>query len=311
VTRLYRVGGGWYYWSRAVMRWREREAGSRPVRTGGAGDIWWGWDLTVFKGKYRVETARLQNWDYASAGWYFVTVCTRNRVCFFGEVTEGQIRLSAIGQIVAEEWQKTAEVRDAVTLDEWVVLPNHLHGIIVISGGVTPSSVGTEGVPGAPPDGRASAVSSVRGQAGGGRMETGHRPVSTAGANDGADATVPPAMAAAAIGAGTETGHRPVSTTGGVDDSTMLMTDRWAAASNLRPGSLGAIVGQFKAACTRRIWAQGCADFAWQPRFYDHVIRDDQSLAAIRTYIRNNPLRWELDEENPAGGAGSLAPKRR
>ncbi len=69
--------------------------------------------------------------------------------------------------------------------------------------------------------------------------------------------------------------------------------------SRLHKGSLGAIIGQFKSVCTKRIWATG-HDFAWQPRFYDEIIRDENHLDRVREYIHNNPLKWELDQENPA-----------
>ncbi len=68
-----------------------------------------------------------------------------------------------------------------------------------------------------------------------------------------------------------------------------------------KANSLGTIVGQFKGASTKRIWAQGSREFAWQSGFYDHVIRDDADLDRIRTYIENNPLKWDLDELNDGG----------
>ena len=88
--------------------------------------------MTLFKGKYRVESARLRGWDYTSAGWYFVTLCTRNRECVLGEIVNGVVHLSPIGELVAREWLKTEQVRVNVALDEWVIMPNHVHGIIVI-----------------------------------------------------------------------------------------------------------------------------------------------------------------------------------
>jgi len=75
--------------------------------------------MTLFRDKYRVESTRLKGWDYSAAGYYFLTICTRDRICFFGD-------------IVADEWMKTALIRPNVTMDEWIVMPNHLHGIIVI-----------------------------------------------------------------------------------------------------------------------------------------------------------------------------------
>jgi len=90
--------------------------------------------MRLFKGKYRVESARLRGWDYSTAGSYFITVCTKGLKCFLGEVVDNQVYLSSVGQIVAEEWQRTEEIRPRVKLDEWVVMPNHLHGIIILEG---------------------------------------------------------------------------------------------------------------------------------------------------------------------------------
>ena len=55
--------------------------------------------MALFKGKYRVESARLRGWDYTSAGWYFVTLCTSNRECVLGEVVNGVVHLSPIGEL--------------------------------------------------------------------------------------------------------------------------------------------------------------------------------------------------------------------
>lgn len=64
---------------------------------------------------------------------------------------------------------------------------------------------------------------------------------------------------------------------------------------SLKPNSLGSIINQIKSVCTKRIRAAGHHAFSWQPRFYDHIIRDDRSLNAIRSYIKNNPAKWEID----------------
>jgi putative transposase len=88
--------------------------------------------LTQFQNKYRVESARLKGWDYSRAGWYYVTICTQGRACHFGAMTNAQLIKTTAGEIVAEEWQRTPLIRPAVELDEWVLMPNHLHGILVI-----------------------------------------------------------------------------------------------------------------------------------------------------------------------------------
>ena len=74
--------------------------------------------------------------------------------------------------------------------------------------------------------------------------------------------------------------------------------DRMAQISP-KPGSLGAIIRSYKAAVTRWCRNGGDHDFAWQPRFYDHIIRDERALLAIRKYIAANPRRWSLDRDKP------------
>ncbi len=68
----------------------------------------------------------------------------------------------------------------------------------------------------------------------------------------------------------------------------------------LKPNSLGAIAGQFKAACTRCICAAGYGQFAWQTRFYGRVIRTPDELEKIRAYVRHNPLMWDKESGTPA-----------
>ncbi len=165
-----------------------------------------------FHGRYRVESTRLPGWDYAQPGWYFVTVCVADRVGMpLGRVMNGTMQWSVAGSIVAEEWCKTGIVRPNVRLDEWVVMPDHLHGIIVIDGGNPPVNLPS-----------------------------------------------------------------------------------W------KPGTLGAIINQFKSMCTKRIHAVG-VPFAWQPRFYDRVIRHPQELVRVQEYIRANPEQWGREAEESAG----------
>src|SRR5437667_7561517 len=82
----------------------------------------------LFKDKFRIPSARLPKWDYTRAAAYFVTLCTKGSVHSFGDVVEGEMILSPMGRIVAEEWQKTPRLRLNVELDQWQIMPNHLHG---------------------------------------------------------------------------------------------------------------------------------------------------------------------------------------
>ena len=177
--------------------------------------------MKLYKNKFKIDSARLKNWDYSTPWWYYVTICTKDMINWFGEIKNGKMVLNELGNVVDDEWNKTIEIRKNVELDYYVVMPNHFHGIIIIKD-----------------------------------VETSRRDVSKEKL---------------------ETGHRPVST-------------------HLKPDSLGSVIGQFKSICTKRIRKLGIERFKWQSRFYDHIIRNESDLRRIRTYIQNNPLKWELDE---------------
>ena len=74
----------------------------------------------------------LEGFDYSLAGAYFVTICTHDHRCLFGDIHDGEMQLSAFGKIVQEEWLHTGQMRPSIFLDHFVVMPNHLHGIIAI-----------------------------------------------------------------------------------------------------------------------------------------------------------------------------------
>ena len=75
--------------------------------------------------QYHRRSIRLQGYDYTRSGAYYVTICTHDRTCLFGEIVDGKMVLSRLGLAVREEWLNTARLRDRVELDEFVVMPNH------------------------------------------------------------------------------------------------------------------------------------------------------------------------------------------
>lgn len=87
--------------------------------------------MTKYKDKYRIESTRLQTWDYRNAGYYFITILTKNRKRYFGEVLDEKLVLNSFANIVIEEWLKTPTIRSNIELDEWILMPNHFHGIII------------------------------------------------------------------------------------------------------------------------------------------------------------------------------------
>jgi len=98
----------------------------------------------LFQNKYRISSARLLSWNYANAGMYFITICTKNRESYFGEITidpgrdamhgVSTINQTDIGKIAEIEWFKTPQLRPDMNIElgEFVVMPNHIHGIIGI-----------------------------------------------------------------------------------------------------------------------------------------------------------------------------------
>ena len=79
------------------------------------------------------RSIRLPAYDYAQPGAYFVTLVTQARESLFGQVIDGEMRLNGLGDVVAQEWRRTGEMRD-VGLDLFVVMPNHAHGILIVVG---------------------------------------------------------------------------------------------------------------------------------------------------------------------------------
>ena len=79
------------------------------------------------------RSIRLRGYDYSQAGAYFVTICTQNRECLFGEIVDGEINLNPLGEVILKWWDALPNYYPPVELDAFVVMPNHLHGIIVIA----------------------------------------------------------------------------------------------------------------------------------------------------------------------------------
>ena len=88
----------------------------------------------LFRNRFRVPSARLQGWDYRWPAVYAVTICVKDRIRCLGEVVEDDVALSPSGVIVAGEWLAIPGAHPQVSLDEWIVMPDHLHGILFFQG---------------------------------------------------------------------------------------------------------------------------------------------------------------------------------
>ena len=169
--------------------------------------------MTILKHR---RSLRLSGYDYSQAGAYFITICVKGRNCLLGNIFNNQMQLNIYGKIADTSWQWLSQTYDYVESDEWIIMPNHLHGIIIISANCR-----------------------------------------------GGSRTAP-------------TGE-----------------------SKMKP--LGRLIGAFKTISTKQInFIRKTSGVPfWQRNFYEHVIRDDHALNHIREYITTNPLRWDLDRENP------------
>ena len=86
-----------------------------------------------FRNKYLILSSRLQNWDYSDNGYYFITICTKERKHYFGEIINHEMKLSNIGKITKQYWLEIPRNFSFVELDEFMVMPNHIHGIVIIN----------------------------------------------------------------------------------------------------------------------------------------------------------------------------------
>jgi len=89
-------------------------------------------DGNYFNNKYKVDSARLSDWDYSWAGYYFFTICTRDCENYFGEIKNGTMGLNELGCTVWKYWYELPRHYSECILDEFIVMPNHIHGIIQI-----------------------------------------------------------------------------------------------------------------------------------------------------------------------------------
>ena len=182
------------------------------------------------------RSIRLQEYDYSSPGYYFVTICAKDRECIFGEIRNGIMGLSELGSIIHNEWLNSQLIRKNIRLDQFVVMPNHIHGIVEIID------------------------------------------------------------------------HKGIDHVAGIDNG----IDRNQSLQRQNPNihqygpqsnNLFAIIRGFKGATTKQInqyIGNSEGGSIWQSRFYDRIINTDVELENVKEYIRNNPIHWNDDRNNPA-----------
>ncbi len=193
------------------------------------------------------RSIRLKGYDYTQAGAYFVTICTQGKECLFGKIDDGEMCKNDAGRMIQEVWDGLPQHYPGVDVDLFVVMPNHVHGIIVLVE-VNSRTYAEEAD---------RQISKNQGQA---------------GIQEQAQGQVQGQV-------------------------------RGPAPTGL---SLPDVVHRFKSLTTTRyrhgVHHNGWRSFLgrlWQRNYYEHIIRNEDELSKARQYIENNPLKWELDRENP------------
>jgi putative transposase len=188
----------------------------------------------LFRNRYRIGSKRYPGYDYSSSGKYFITICTKNKIPYFGKIENGNMILSELGMHLQMEWLKTPICRPDmnISLDEFIIMPDHFHAIIII--GVNRYNKNNE-----PRDCSRHATHGV----------------STNTNND--------------------------------------FQNKFGSQSK----NLSSIIRGVKSGVTTYA-KEMKLDFAWQPRFHDHIIRTGIELKRIRNYISTNPQNWMHDPNN-------------
>jgi REP element-mobilizing transposase RayT len=199
-----------------------------------------------FKGKYRSESARLQNWDYRWAGAYFITICTKNREHLFGEIEDGKMHVSPAGAIAFVLWHEIKNHVNNIELGEFVVMPNHVHGILILNG--------------------ENHQFDNHGRIGG------KGDANNAGRDVACNVPTETKM---------KTEYNPIDP----------LENQWMSAISPKSNTVSTIIRSYKSAVTKYCNRLELP-MAWQPRFYDHIIRNDESFHRISKYIANNPKNW-------------------
>lgn len=216
--------------------------------------------MLKFQNKYRIPSARLQNWDYGANGAYFITICTDKMQHYFGTISECELKLNELGKLAHQLWEEIANQFPYVELGNFIIMPNHVHGILIIN--KFTNTIATKNV------------------------ET--RFIASKIDNEVVERqsiTDENAEKQSIVGENVETRLIASVPKGGIagDKNPMLNEN------------ISRIIRWYKGRCSFEI-RKIHADFCWHSRFHDHIIRDSRSFENIQNYIENNPSKWEEDK---------------
>jgi putative transposase len=237
------------------------------------------------------RSIRLKGYDYSQAGFYFITICCQDRAHFFGEIIDGEMILNDAGKIAFAEWMKTPEIRPNVELGEFVIMPNHMHGIIRILGR------GESHSPEITNESHSPVITNES-----------HSPVITNESHSPEiinESHSPEIINESHSPEIINESHSPEiineshSPDNGNNFKIKQMSDnKGENISPLRSPSqtIGAIIRGYKSSVTKQLGLLGYTEKLWQRNYYEHIIRNDKSYKNILDYILNNPSKWNDDK---------------
>lgn len=221
--------------------------------------------MNKFKNKYRIESARKPKWDYRKDGAYFITICTKSREHFFGEIENGTMQLSGVGILAEVFWHEIINHTTNVKLGQFVVMLNHIHGILILDGDKINNVELVD--------------SNTMLTFDGGAVETLH-------------ATSLPPQSTSLSPQSTSLSPQPLQFSQFPDDK-----NQFYSSISPKPKSVSTILRSYKSVVTKHVNRLDiCNEFEWQERFHDHIFRDEPEFHRIVKYIENNPPKWNEDK---------------
>ena len=227
------------------------------------------------------RSIRLKGYDYSQDGLYFVTICCQDRICRFGKIENDEMILNEYGKIAFDEWIKLTKRFSNFELDVFQIMPNHIHGIIVLNVGATLAV--------APIDNVVAQNDDIDGNIA--TLAVAPIADNAVAQNDDIDGN----MATLAVA--------PIADNAVAQNDDDVVDDIRAGASPAPTSMMGTvsnIVGAYKSLVTN-----GCLKIykskneimgkLWQRNYYEHIIRDERSFDYIAEYIINNPKMWDED----------------
>lgn len=245
--------------------------------------------MSKFKDKYRIESARLKNWNYATPGAYFITICTKSQIKYFGEIKNNEMHLSRIGKIIFKCWHNLPNHYFNLILDEFIIMPNHLHGILIIP----PYDIDNKREYKIDERIFINIQNFLRNKEYlKEKSDFKFQFMPNINFNkllNNMNASNKNAFFNKIV----QTGLRPVCTDAYLGSNIKKIPE---SKNDLKIHGISEFIRALKSFSSREINEMEKKKIKlWHERFHDHIIRDENELNRIRNYIKNNPKKWRKD----------------